>query len=294
MDAPEPILNWVREDDHDIIITGGAVRTGKPVNMQARWQPWGSYMGPERFTVHRSRKAFGALGRSFAAATVTHFVADVDGPPTTHSLQAWQAGNVDPLSNQSRYYFTDAYNNKSGTLTVSNVAHYTSAPSFQVEGDLRSPLAGSPGITARGGQARAIFHVGATTDPTVRVTLMGGSSRELLTYLEQQQARFPGPRTIFTADSPRVDDQPWRPILSTGGSEIVVDVDEDHPVEITVIPERPYTEPPFAFISAFALRVENVNDPSQFVVSDVITVEGGERRRTQAVRSPDNSVVIRS
>jgi hypothetical protein len=274
MDANEPILNWVREDDHNVVITGGAVRAGKPVRMQVRWDQWGSYMGPERFTVHRSRKALGAFANFRTGETVTRLEADVDGPPTTHSLQAWQAGSVDPLSNQSRYYFTDAHRNKSGTLTVSNVAHYTSAPSFQVDAGFEAPLPGRTGVAAHAGRARTVFHIGATTDPTVRVTLLRATSNELTAYMELQG--FHG--RPYSPDE--FDDRRWRPVFEMGDSELVFDVDEDHLVEVGVVPQRPYEDRGVPFTTYFALRVETVHDPSEFVISDVVTVQDMERSRS--------------
>jgi hypothetical protein len=282
-DPFKPVLNWVDHEDPDIVITGGAVLAGKLVRLQARWQPSRIYMGPERFTIVRSRTNLAWLTGSRHRDEVIEMWADFDGPPTTHSQGAWRAGNVNQFSQQSRYFFTDSSHNRSGELTVSNVAHYTSAPSFMVEGRLAPPFllaTNTVGVIARAGQAKTVYHVGATSDPRVRVSLMvptgDRSPNDLNDYL-LRLAQGSSPDPLFGYSLPFSHRQTqWRPAFENGRQVLEFDVDEDHVAEVSVVPEAPYTERRTPFSTAFALRVEDAEDPSKFVVSDVITVEGGD------------------
>jgi hypothetical protein len=211
--------------------------------------------------------------------------ADFDGPPTTHSQGAWRAGNVNQFSQQSRYFFTDSSHNRSGELTVSNVAHYTSKPSFLIEGRLAAPMllaTDTVGVIARAGQAKTIYHVGATSDPRVRISLMvptgDGSPDDLSEYLRRLArgtSTSLNPLSGFSLPLSHLQTQ-WRPAFENGQQVLEFDVDEDHAAEVSVVPQAPYTERQVPFSTAFALRVENVENPAEFVVSEVITVEGGD------------------
>jgi hypothetical protein len=55
----------------------------------------------------------------------------------------------------------------------------------------------------------------------------------------------------------------------------MLDVSDERSVEVTIVPRRPYTERFRPFMTGFAVRVEDVDDPEQFVISDAVTVEGG-------------------
>jgi hypothetical protein len=283
-----PTLNWVRHDDLDVILTGGAVRAGELVRLQARWEPAPAYLGPERFTISRSRSYLARLaGREHRAEDIEMW-ADVDGPPVTHSRGSWQAGNVDQFCQQSRYLFRDAHGYRSGQLTVSNVAHYTTEPTFSLEGRITAPLpiaTDVTGVIARAGRAKTIYHVGATSDPRVRITLMtpagDGGRNDLAAYLRAQAPSLGGgpgqrlpPRLGEILRTPH--QLQWEPAFESGQRELTLDVDESQTAEISVVPEREYAERGVPFVTAFALRVEDVRDASRFVVSDVVTVEGGD------------------
>jgi len=43
---------------------------------------------------------------------------------------------------------------------------------------------------------------------------------------------------------------------------------------VTIVPRSPYDSDQ-TFITAFAVRVEDAVDPEQFVISDIVIVEGG-------------------
>jgi hypothetical protein len=73
-----------------------------------------------------------------------------------------------------------------------------------------------------------------------------------------------------------------------------LDVDENNPQEVSVVPEREYEEPFDDFMTGFALRIENAANPSEFVISDIVTVEGGLRsRRVRNLSYPEGSVLLR-
>jgi hypothetical protein len=213
MNDQNAILNWVRDDARDVVLTGGAVRVGKLVRLQAGWTPWGNYTGPERFTIRTARTRF-SPGR-----TVVDIQADVDGPPHTHSLHAWQAGLRSP-NHQRRYYFTDLHKNKSGELTVSGLDFFTTAPPIQGDVDLTVPPLYAPSfrVAIRGGRATTKYFVGAVTDPRVRVTLMtnsGDRSRNDLTrYLPRpgQTSRTFLPRSWDRLFTPVQGS--WQPVFT--------------------------------------------------------------------------------
>lgn len=165
-------LHWARAED-DVIISGTTVQAGKLVRMRADWQPSPSYMGPEVFFLHQQRSRLFRVFRSSPPAPAG-FEADFDGPPTTHSRDAWQAG-ASSVTNQARWIFKDSHQNSSGVLMVSNVAFYTSTPHFEAATRVGGAIPGAVGaanLTARAGNAKTIFHIGATADPVLRVSIM--------------------------------------------------------------------------------------------------------------------------
>jgi hypothetical protein len=273
MDEPRPALHWVREDNHEIAING-AVLAGKLVRLQARWGHSSSYMGPERFTIRTARSRFGP------SRPVERFWADTDGPPVTHSAEAWQTGKTTRFGQQQRYYFQDAHNNKSGPLIVSNVKQYTTEPQIQLQasGTVGLAVAAQARVAAQAGRASTKIMIGATTDPAVRVTIMTTSGtadrNDLLPYLLPliNQGRNEPDFTMLDT----VAASQWQPVFDSGSRQIELEIDEDRPAAVTIVPERPYEERQRPFMTAFAIRVEDIDDPDQFVISDVVTVEGGE------------------
>lgn len=261
MDHQNAILNWIRDDARYVVLTGGAVRVGKLVRLQAEWTYWGNYTGPERFTIRTARTRFG-----FGSA-VSEITADVDGPPLTHSLHAWQAGLRSP-THQRRYYFTDLHKNKSGELTVSSLDFFTTAPSIEGNIGLTVPLPYQPSsqIAVRAGRATTKYFVGAVADPKVRVTLMtnsgDGSRNDLIPYL-------PRPRRPLSPLSRSTDRLffsvrgSWQPTFADGSRSMEIDVDENNSKEISVVPERDYEETAVDFMTGFAIRVENSTNPEE-------------------------------
>lgn len=286
-----PVLNWVRDDNPEVVLTGGAVRAGKLVRLRAEWEPWWNYTGPERFTIRTARTRFSSGHK------VSEIVADVDGPPRTHSLSAWQAGLRNP-ARQRRYYFTDLHKNRSGDLTVSNVDFYTTAPSVQAEADLTVPLPFSPAgrLAVRAGRATTTYHIGATVDPRVRVTMMvtsgDGDRNDLTPYLRRPRVLSPSrdQDLLFLPDRVR-----WHPIFADGHRELIIEVDENQSPEVSVVPEHDYVESNAAFMVGFALRVELLSDPSQFIISDIVTVQGGSQfQRLRRPPYPEGAVLFQS
>lgn len=265
MDEPKPILNWVLDGDDHVVLTG-AVLAGKRVRMQAAWPPWG-YSGPERFSVRsaRSRLSRGRL-------TFESF-ADVDGPPRTHSQDSWLTGKTQRFGQQQRYYFNDAYGNESSNLVVSNVKQWTSEPKISAEAGFAAPTpVGTARFTAEAGRAATKIMIGATADPRVRVAIItsndesSDSSRMLRSFRDINEIDY----SLLIRSRTY-----WQPAFENGERELILDVDEDHPAEVTIVPQQPYGENYDPFMIAFAVRVEAADDPDQYVISDVVTVEGG-------------------
>ena len=86
----------------------------------------------------------------------------------------------------------------------------------------------------------------------------------------------------------------WLPALSDGSPTMEVDVDQHDLAEVSVVPQSEYVETFEDFMVGFALRVERVDDASQSVISDIVTVQGGVRDRLFRNASyPEGSVLFR-
>jgi hypothetical protein len=282
-------LHWVRADD-DVIISGTTVQAGKLVRMRADWQPSPSYMGPEIFYLRQRQSYFARLLRDREA--LAGFEADFDGPPTTHSRDAWQAG-ASTLTNQARWIFTDSHKNSSSVLTVSNVAFYTSTPRFEAIAHARGPVPGAlgtVGLTARAGNAKTVFHVGATTDPLLRIGIMvpwGEGEMNLREHVERLRADQGRPLSpqdwaIYGRDARSYlepEPGPWVPVFENGETELVLEVDEQNHKDVTIVPTRTVpTE--FTFRTAFAIRIVDSINTANYVISDIVTVENNRPTRS--------------
>jgi len=295
MDGQKPLLNWVRDDNREVILTGGAVRVGKLGRLQAEWPSWGYYTRPERFTIRPARTRFGAGSRPIEIPT------DVDGPPRAHSLSAWQAGVRNPR-HQRRYIFTDMHKNKSGELTVSSLDHYTTTPSIEASLSATVPIPYAPAgqVAVRGGNASTRYHIGAVADPRVRVSLLvtsgDGGPSDLTLYLPRPRHTLSPSRDNDLMFIPHDVRRPgWLPALANGSPTLEVDVDEQNFAQITVIPQGDYRETSDDFMAGFAIRAERADDPAQFVISDIVTVQGGGlSRRFRNVAYPEGGVLFRA
>jgi hypothetical protein len=65
---------------------------------------------------------------------------------------------------------------------------------------------------------------------------------------------------------------------------------------VVIVPESEYVEPFADFMVGFALRVELADDPSQFILSDIVTAQGGARNRRiqRSPRFPEGAVLFRA
>jgi hypothetical protein len=230
-------------------------------------------MGPERFTIRTARSWLNASHK------VNEIWADVDGPPRTHSVSAWQTGTTKGPGHQQRYYFTDAQGNRSGPLVVSNVKQYTSEPKLELlaGGEAGLPV-GRARLVAQAGRASTKIMIGAVADPTVRVSILvssGDNTRDdLLSYFPRSLSRRGSPVPPPGFGRPTQ----WAPVFENGTRELVLDVDEDHSAQAIIVPEHLYEEHFRPFSTAFAVCVADVDDPEQYVISDIVTVEGGSGR----------------
>jgi hypothetical protein len=298
MDEPKPILNWVRDENRDVVLTG-AVLAGKLVRLQAQWPDWGSYMGPRHFKIRTAPSRF-IRGRQ-----VNVLPADGDGPPRTHSGSAWQTGHLRRFGQQQRYYFADFWKNASGPLVVSNAKQYTTEPKLHLQAGamVGLPYGAEGRLTAEAGLAGTKIMIGATEDPTVRVTIMTTNDpdprNDLWPYLRPLITPPHGPGVFATE---YLKDrflgagrsQQWLPVFDNGEHEMVFDVSEDHFEEVTITPEQPYRERFQPFMTAFAVRVEDVTNRERFIISDVVTVEGGFHGSNLELDYPEGSVLFRA
>lgn len=294
---PNPVLNWVRDDDHAVVLTGSAVRPGKLVRLQADWHyGLGDYNGPERFTIRGARTRFRPTRK------VADLIADVDGPPHTHSLQAWQAGMFG-ATRQCRFYFTDLHDHRSGELTVSALDFFTTAPSLEADIGMRVQIPYGPTgqLAVNGGRASTRYYVGAVIDPRLRVSLMvtsgDGSRNDLTPYLPQPRRALSPSRDDDLMFIPHDIQRPaWLPAFADGRRSMEIEVDEHTFTEVVIVPESEYVEPFADFMVGFALRVELADDPSQFILSDIVTAQGGARNRRiqRSPRFPEGAVLFRA
>ena len=152
-------------------------------------------------------------------------------------------------------------------------------------------------IAVRAGRATTKYFVGAVADPRVRVTLMtnsgDGSRNDLIPYL-------PRPRRSLSPLSRSTDRLffpvrgSWQPAFADGSRSMELDVDENNFEEVSVVPERDYEETFVDFMTGFAIRVENLANPEEFVISDIVTVEGGlQSRRFRSLNYPEGSLLFR-
>lgn len=231
--------------------------------------------------------------------------ADVDGPPRTHSANAWQTGRIKRFGQQQRYYFTDAHKNRSGPLIVTNVKQYTTEPKFhlQAEGKVGLPAGVQGRLTAESALAATKLLVGGTTDPRVRVTIMTNNDsdprNDLMPYLGPLISISTGRGSTRTDQYVRdrflgVKSDQWQPMFENGEQELVLDVSDERSTEVTIVPRRPYTERFRPFMTGFAVRVEDVDDPVQFVISEIVTVEGGFHGGILRPSYPEGSVLFRA
>src|SRR5215472_11340255 len=186
-------LHWVRADDISVVLSGGAVQTGKRVRLRAEWQPSATYMGPEKFSI-REEGSFLARIRSMVGGgwldqggTLPGLPGD-GGPPVTLSRDQWVA-TASRVTRQSRYRFTDAAGNRSGPLIVSSVTQYTRQPHLEATISAKTGLpVGQAGVTLTGSEGTITHGIGATADPAVRIVVMtpwGSGEADLLAYVQQ-------------------------------------------------------------------------------------------------------------
>jgi hypothetical protein len=107
------------------------------------------------------------------------------------------------------------------------------------------------------------------------VTSGDGGSDDLVPYLQQVISVGRGRETrevVQLVRPERFYRNEWTPQFENGSRTLILDVDQDHATEVVIVPGQSYLEGR-RFIMGFALRVEDVDDPSRFVISDIVTVQ---------------------
>jgi hypothetical protein len=287
MTQPTADLHWVHSDRVAAVIDGKAVRQDKSVRMRADWRL--DCASPKCFFIHEESFFLARLVRRLGGSwhPMASFRAYDAAPGMSLSVDVWETGTRN-VPGQSRYFFTDDAYNASGVLTVSSATHYVSKTQVESGGRMVAVVPGVTeiGIRAAAGGATIVHGIGATEDPRLRVTLMvpwGQGDADLLGHLRH---RLSSPRVELGNKEPTdsdlrqasqgflsADPGPWVPNLRDGMEEITVDVDEERGVEVRVdlvFPKALSTR------TAYALRVTDTADPDNFVVSDVVLIDGEE------------------
>jgi hypothetical protein len=130
------------------------------------------------------------------------------------------------------------------------------------------------GYTRSGSHARKVGQVSTGRWEDAHRFVVASFRQHTFRNGDPQPPRYPSPS--------RADDllyvpvrESWRPMFEDGRHALLLDVEEDRFAEITLVSDQSYGDR-FPFMTAFALRVENVDDPTQFVISDIVTVQGGD------------------
>lgn len=289
MAASTAQLHWVRADDSSVVLSGGAVRSGKLVRLRADWQPSARYMGPEEFRIHEDGSLLARLreiisGRGVPAHRLPGIPA-VGGPPVSMSRDKWLA-TASRVTRQSRYRFSDAHGNWSGPLTVSSVSQFTRQPHLEAAMSAAAGLpVGQASVTLTGSGGSIVHGIGATADPGLRVVIMtpwGSGEADLMSPVQElfldisnddnyYVPRGGGPDLRRALGWPS-EPGPWIPSFASDTPDFL-DVDEEHEEEIRIVPESP-VPPGMPFRTAYALRVVNIEDSFRYVISDVVEIEG--------------------
>lgn len=289
-------LHWCDAQNTSKILGRGAINDGKEVRMRADWldgyqQPTGFEVHEEAFFLRRLVQRLGGQWHPMAP-----FVTETKTPGFTVSRDTWTV-RTSKVSKQSSYYFTDDQRNRSGRLPVTDATHYVTQSGLSVDevhGEVKAHGVGM-GLTVSGfgGNKRIVHGVRATTDPVLLVdqltphvdapiNLLGHVQRLLLEQFYPDQQRYADDYpdvpaelsfdALIEAADGYLDREPtWWPTVSyENGYELVVD--EFRSAEISLdIPDPAIN---WTFRTAYALQLTDANNPDNFVISDIVLVDG--------------------
>jgi hypothetical protein len=206
----------------------------------------------------------------------------------------WQTG-TSRITRQSDYFIRDKDKNRSGGLTVSECDHAVSKPNLEVAGALSISGAGvaeiRPEVTVKWSGTEKHF-ISSTRDPMVRVVLMhpgGEGEADLGAHVAELVRDFATVQGIDAnsegvtrlIDEYRSGDTPWVATFENGSQVMTAVVGPEQGAEIRV-PLDDMLDSGRQFGTAYALRVVNVEDKSDFVIGDIVelTVREGSIRIT--------------
>lgn len=287
------LLHWCDAMRSGYILDGGAVQPGKQVRMRADWLA--GYSQPKVFTIHEEafllKRMFRRMGGSWHP--MNPFQAHTPIPGMTLSRDHWTTG-VSNVTKQTHYYFKDDQGHASGRLTVSGATAWVGTSSYVVNGlEVKLSPGIGVGINTDAGHHMITHGVGATRDPRLRVELLtptGNGELNLLGHVRrliEERLRSPelvkldGEKSGFddiSHDDVLIDasdgylspKSPWMARLAPDSGEIVVD--ELRPASVNVeIPTLNKFDTPFR--TAYALRLVDVDDPANFVISGIVLID---------------------
>ena len=291
------LLHWCDSSAVMRILDGGSVQVGKPVIMRADWLP--GYDEPTTFDPHEEASLLQKIWRKLGGRwhPMNPLLAYTPVPGISLAREPWIAG-VSEVTRQSGYYFTDHRGHASGSLHVSGATSWTRTTTCIWNGvELVLPAGFGVKIPAEVGDTTVVTGVGANKDPHLRVDMLTpwaegelNLPRHVRMLVDEQFDRLlrngleagfdrPSDGALFEAtDGYLSTDVPWTPQLSEDSYEIDVDDLQPGRVEVLLPPEaaqRPCK-------TAFALRLVNVEDPDDYVISDIVLLDSdGDSLRVQ-------------
>lgn len=194
----------------------------------------------------------------------------------------WQTG-TNRITHQSDYFIRDKDKNRSGGLTVSECEQAVSKPNLKVSGAVAVSAGGvaeiRPEVSVAWSGTEEHF-VSSTRDPVVRVVLMhpggegeadlGAHVAELVQDFAITQGIDVNSEDVTTLrDEYRSGDIPWVATFENGSQVMTAVVGPEQGAEIRV-PLDDVLDSGRQFRTAYALRVVNADDESDFVIGDIV------------------------
>jgi hypothetical protein len=286
-------LHWCQAENVSTILGSGDAYDGKEVRMRADW--YDGYREPKWFEVHEEafflRKLIRRLGNTWHP--LNPFVTETKTPGLTHSRDKWRV-LISKVSKQSSYYFTDDQKNQSGRLLVSAATHSVTHSGIMINevhvGAKSHGIGVGVTVSGQAGKIDVSHNVRATQDPRVVVDVLtpnGDGPTSLTRHVQRLLLERLHPDSDYTGDYLKVPaelataalieaadgyltpGQDWSP--SIPGDDIELVIDEYRPGEIRVsIPDWLLNT---TSRTAYALRVTDVENHDNFVISDIVMVD---------------------
>ena len=287
-------LHWCKAEEKDQILAGGpaSMLDSKSVHQDKKVQMFASATvdsynpQPPGFSIRREafflKKLVLKVGGHWRPMNPIKAVSSTTGK--WFAEYSWETGSNN-VTRQSRYFFRDKDRNSSGALTVTEVDFSTTRKGLKVNGKAvhKVPFVSEMGVDASAQSVTDIHRLGASRDPDVRVVLVhpgGEGEANLLNHVrdlladttESLPTEFSDGYLNDIADGYLARDTQWVPTFEDGSSVIFATVGPGKEPDIGVSLDDALTSPS-PFRSAYAIRVVDVEDESNFVVSDIVEIE---------------------